>query len=83
MSSPQLETFLAHLYTDAGLREAFLHDPRATAGNAALSVDDVEALCRIDRAGLQMAAHSFEKKREGHGKNRRPWWQRIFSFIKR
>jgi hypothetical protein len=83
MSSPQLETFLARLYTDTVLREAFLHDPRASAANAALADDDVEALCRIDRIGLQMAANSFAKKRESYRKGRHSWWQRLLRFVKR
>ncbi len=83
MSSPQLETFLARLYTDSALREAFLHDPRVTASSAALATDEVDALCRMDRAGLQMAAHSFAKKREGYGKSHHPWWKNLLKFVKK
>lgn len=83
MSSPQFEAFLARLYTDAQLREAFLHDSHASASKANLSTSEVEALCNIDRAGLQMAAHSFAKKRESYGGDRRSWWTLLLSFIRR
>jgi hypothetical protein len=82
MSSPQLETFLARLYTDGALREAFLRDPHATASSATLATDEVDALCRMDRAGLQMAAHSFAKKREGYS-SRNPWWKNLLKLMER
>ncbi|HEX7645444.1 MAG TPA: hypothetical protein VF472_24850 [Burkholderiaceae bacterium] len=66
MSSAQLETFLARLYTDRALREQFLNDPEAQARHAGLQDHEVEALAAIDRIGLQMAAHSFDHKRAAH-----------------
>jgi hypothetical protein len=64
MSSPALETFLAALYTDAGLRERFLQDPESTALHAGLSQEEAGMLDDIDRVGLQMAANSYARKRE-------------------
>jgi hypothetical protein len=63
MSAIALETLLARLYTDEAARAAFLADPRGEATRAGLSPDDVERLCCIDRAGLALAARSFERKR--------------------
>jgi hypothetical protein len=63
MSAPALEAFLARLYTDEALRRRFLADPRAEAGRAGLSGDEMAALERIDRPGLLMAAESFARKR--------------------
>ncbi len=65
MSSPLLEGFLARLYSDADLRDAFLDDPRAQAQKYGLSEAEVDAMCRIDQVGLQMAARSYAAKRAG------------------
>lgn len=70
MSSAQLETMLARLYTDAAWREQFLAAPVAAARAAGLSEDDAAALAAIDRAGLQMAVASFACKREPRRRNR-------------
>jgi demethoxyubiquinone hydroxylase (CLK1/Coq7/Cat5 family) len=64
-----IESFLAKLYSDADARGAFLAAPEATARDAGLADADVLALCRIDRAGLLMAAKSYAGKRAAH---RRP-----------
>jgi len=63
----RLERFLARLYTDPDLRAAFLGDPRATALAAGLSPEDADALGRIDRVGLELAADSFARKRARRG----------------
>jgi hypothetical protein len=68
MSAAQLEIFLARLYTDAALRERFLAQPEAVAHDAGLAREEIAALAAIDRTGLQMAAASFARKREVHGK---------------
>ncbi|MET3107939.1 hypothetical protein AAKU67_004376 [Oxalobacteraceae bacterium GrIS 2.11] len=77
MSSPKLEEFLAQLYTDVHLRERFLQDQVGTASSAALTADEVSALCQIDLAGLQMAAASYANKRES--RRRRSWWQMLMN----
>ena len=61
--SPAFEGYLARLYTDATERERFLADPRGTASAAGLPAADLDALERIDRDGLILAAESFRRKR--------------------
>jgi hypothetical protein len=63
MSSPRFEAFLATLYVDADTRQRFLADPHATAREAGLDAGEVDALARIDRVGLELAAGSFAAKR--------------------
>ena len=70
MSSPALEAFLALLYTDAVVRERFLLAPEAEARKAGLSAADAAALGQIDRAGLQMAASSYARKRAQYVRRR-------------
>ena len=80
MSSPALEAFLALLYTDAAVRERFLLDPESEARKAGLPATDAAALGQIDRAGLQMAASSYARKRAQYVR-RRGWFRRIMSGI--
>jgi hypothetical protein len=63
--SPAFEAFLARLYVDAAARQRFLLDPRreAEAADARLTAEEVDALTRIDRTGLELAAASFAAKR--------------------
>lgn len=63
MSTPAFEAFLARLYTDAPLRARVLADPRGAAREAGLTPADGEALARIDREGLALAAEMFLHKR--------------------
>lgn len=63
MNGEKLEAFLARLYTDAGFREAFLGDPQAVVARAGLDAEDRDALLRIDREALLLAARSYEYKR--------------------
>jgi hypothetical protein len=75
MSSRQFETFLARLYTDREYREAFLEAPEQVIQRAGLEEQERQAAFAIDRAGLRMAARSYELKRAGR-KSRRlrlPW----------
>jgi len=64
MSLQALEAFLARIYTDHDARVRFLANPRDEARLAGLSDAECAALERIDRAGLEMAANSFERKRQ-------------------
>ncbi len=77
MASPQLEGFLARLYVDAPSRDRFLADPDAEARAAGLDEDEVAALRAIDRAGLALAAASFERKRDAAHPRPVPWWRRM------
>ena len=66
MSAAAMETFLARLYTDEAFRGAFLAEPAAVARREGLDHDAVQALLRIDRAGLHLAAESYAAKRAAH-----------------
>jgi len=64
--SAQLETFLARLHVDAETRARFLQDPRKESAAAGLSPIEIEAMVRIDRVGLEMAATSLARKKLKH-----------------
>jgi hypothetical protein len=66
--SAAAEAFLARLYTDAGLREAFIADPAAVARREGFSDDEARALAAADLVGLRLAAESYARKRERRGK---------------
>lgn len=74
MNPIALEAFLARLYTDPALRAAFLADPVAVARAAGLDVDTSRSLANIDRAGLELAAESFARKRAARRPQRRAGW---------
>ena len=60
---PDLQQFLALIYTDAAARARFLGDPYAFARAAGFSEADARELAKMDAIGLQLAARSFERKR--------------------
>ncbi len=64
MNDPRMERFLASLYVDATLRARFLDAPREEARRAGLNPAQCDALAAIDRVGLEMAARSFDRKRQ-------------------
>jgi hypothetical protein len=66
--SAAVETFLARLYTDAALREAFIADPAGVARREGFEGRDAEALAATDLVGLTLAAESYRRKREGRAK---------------
>jgi hypothetical protein len=63
MSTARFETFLARIYVDAEARTRFLADPRGEAMRAGLAEQEVTALEKIDRVGLELAAQSLQHKR--------------------
>jgi hypothetical protein len=63
LSAARLEAFLAKIYVDESSRERFLADPRGEAAKAGLSEREIEALEKIDRAGLILTTRSLQKKR--------------------
>ena len=65
MSDSRFESFLARIYVDEKARAKFLTDPRGEATKAGLTAQQVEDLAKIDRDGLEMFAHSLEKKKQG------------------
>ena len=65
MTTPAFEAFLAKLYTDLDFLRRFYADPQGEAQRAGLSPLECAALAEVDKAGLNAAASSFRKKREG------------------
>jgi hypothetical protein len=63
MTGPRFEAFLARIYTDPNARAAFLNDREAEARRFDLSVEETNALMKIDARQLESAARSFESKR--------------------
>lgn len=64
MSVSKLEAFLARIYVDAQARERVLSDPIAEATKADLTPEQIDAVKKIDRVGLELFAVSLERKRE-------------------
>jgi hypothetical protein len=64
MSASAFEAFLTRIYVDAAARTRFKANPRAEARHAGLSDEECAALENTDWVGLEMAAHSFARKRE-------------------
>jgi hypothetical protein len=64
MSASRFEAFLAKLYVDERARAQFLADPRGEAVKAGLTAQEVEAVEKIDRVGLELFARSLERKRQ-------------------
>jgi hypothetical protein len=73
--SPGFEGFLARIYADAEARRLFLADPDGEATRAGLAPEEAEALAAIDRTGLELAARSYERKREAKAPARRSFWR--------
>jgi len=63
MSTSGFEAFLAKIYVDERARAKFLADPRGEALKAGLTAQEVEAVARIDRVGLELLTKSLERKR--------------------
>lgn len=79
MSSPRFEAFLARLYSEPEFLSSFMHAPEETVLEAGLDPRERQAAVAIDRAGLLMAARSYELKR-GARRGRRRWaW--VFGFF--
>ncbi len=68
MNDQKMERFLASLYVDSEARARFLDAPREEAARAGLNPAQCDALAAIDRVGLEMAAHSFARKRQKKNK---------------
>jgi hypothetical protein len=80
MSSPRFETFLARLYSDREFLAHFMRSPASVTREAGLDVREQQAALAIDRAGLLMAARSYELKRQGRSGGG-SWWRRILRFF--
>lgn len=83
MNAAALEAFLARLYTDEGLRRAFLARPDEVLRSAGLDESTQQALRRIDREGLVLAAHSLAARRapQAGTPRRAGLWQRLLRRV--
>ena len=63
MSTARFEAFLAKIYVDENARARFLADARGEALKAGLTDQEVDAVVKIDRVGLELLAKSLERKR--------------------
>jgi hypothetical protein len=79
MSSRQFETFLARLYSDREFLEHFMRSPEGVTREAGLDHREQQAAVAIDRAGLLMAARSYELKRQAHRGT--GWLRRTTSWL--
>jgi len=59
----RFEQLLVRLYTDRSARDRFLRDPASEGVRSGLEGDYLDALARVDRPGLELAAASFARKR--------------------
>ncbi len=67
MSAAALESLLARIYTDDAFRRTFLADPVGVALGAGCDGEEAARLGAVDREGLELAAESFRRKRQGRG----------------
>lgn len=65
MNTPDVEAFLARLYTDADFLARFLHSTREVLEREDLSAEQRAALAAIDPSELMLAANGYRHKREG------------------
>ena len=70
MSSHRFEAFLARLYSEREFLNEFMRAPEHATREMGLDPREQQAALAIDRAGLLMAARSYELKREGRAKRR-------------
>jgi hypothetical protein len=71
MSSPRFEAFLARLYSEREFLDHFMRAPESATRAMGLDSREQLAALAIDRAGLLMAARSYELKRQGRRGGRR------------
>jgi hypothetical protein len=83
MTSPAFEAFLVRLYVEEETRARFRADPAGEAARAGLGPEECEALLGIDETGLELAAHSVERKRNKTQRTRREraLWQRSLDWL--
>ncbi len=82
MSAHEMERALARLYTDSGFRQAFLHDPGVALRALDLTAGEKADLAGMDRAGLVMAAASYQHKRQHRACGRRQVRKRLARWIR-
>ena len=67
MSTADVETFLARLYTDDDLRSRFLRSPHEVLSRENFNAQQCAALAAIDPSELILASDSYRQKRTRHG----------------
>jgi hypothetical protein len=77
-----MERTLARLYTDPSFRHGFLRDPKVALSALDLTPDEKADLAGMDRAGLVMAAASYQHKRERRACARREVRKRLARWIR-
>ena len=82
MSAPEMERTLARLYTDRSFRHAFLCDPSAAVAALDLTAGEKADLAGMDRAGLVMAAASYQHKRGRRARGRRDVRKRLVRWLR-
>ena len=60
---PDVQHFLALLYTDDAFRERFIADPERVSLDAGFSREEAAKLAALDREALLLTARGFAKKR--------------------
>lgn len=65
-SARNFETCLARLYTDGEFRRKFVAAPKLTLEEYRLAKNEIHALLQIDLVGLELAAQSFQAKRDSY-----------------
>jgi hypothetical protein len=78
MSSPRFEAFLARLYSDSEFLGRFMRTPEEATREAGLDPREQGAALAMDRAGLLMAARSYELKRQARDGRGRQWLRWVF-----
>lgn len=68
MSSPEIEIFLARLYTDSELLARFVADPVREMHTQNLSDNTILGMRDMDIEGLVMASRSYSHKRQQYRK---------------
>ena len=79
MSSQRFEAFLARLYSERQFLDEFMQAPERATREMGLDTRERQAALAIDRAGLLMAARSYELKREA----RRAKHSNIYTLFRR
>lgn len=79
--SARLEVFLARLYVDPAIRDAYRADPGRETARAGLDAAERAALAAIDAADLDLAAQGFAAKRSH--KRRHRWLERVRRYARR
>lgn len=79
----EIECFLARLYTDERLRQAFTDNPNATLVREGVSLETQKAFEHMDIQGLKMAGQSIAHKRASYGRKRLSLFNWIFEEVGR